>query len=102
VPRDELDEATLALAEEIARNEPFVIQATKRAVNRAWDVAGFRQAMDANVEIDTMIEAANLPDRQEFRRITQEQGLKAAIAWRDERFRAAHAGDDPEAATSGH
>ncbi len=42
VARAELDAATLALAQEIAKNEPFVIQNTKRAANRAWDVAGFR------------------------------------------------------------
>ena len=87
VPRSELDAATLALAEEIARNEPFVIRATKLSVNRVWDVAGFRAALDANTELDVMIESANLPARDEFRRITQEQGLKAAIAWRDARFR---------------
>ena len=87
VPRDELDEATLALASEIARNEPFVIQTTKRAANRAWDVAGFRAAMAANTELDVMIETSNLPARDEFRRITNEQGLKAAIAWRDAKFR---------------
>lgn len=87
VPADELDAATLALAEEIAKNEPFVIQTTKRAVNRAWDVAGFRAAMSANTELDVMIETANLPARDEFRTITQEKGLKAAIAWRDARYR---------------
>jgi enoyl-CoA hydratase len=87
VPREELDEATLSLAEEIAKNEPFVVQATKRAVNRAWDVAGFRAALAANTELDVAIETANLPARDEFRRITVERGLKAAIAWRDERFR---------------
>ncbi|GIV00680.1 MAG: enoyl-CoA hydratase [Actinomycetota bacterium] len=87
VPRAELEAATLALAEEIAKNEPFVVRATKRAVNRVWDVAGFRAAMAANTEIDTIIETANLPARDEFRRITQEQGLKAAIAWRDARYR---------------
>ncbi|MGZ4148905.1 MAG: enoyl-CoA hydratase/isomerase family protein [Actinomycetota bacterium] len=87
VPREELDDATLALAQEIAKNEPFVVQTTKRAVNRAWDVAGFRAAMAANTELDVMIETANLPARDEFRRITSEQGLKAAIAWRDEKFR---------------
>ena len=87
VPRDELDDATLALAQEIAKNEPFVIQMTKRALNRAWDVAGFRAAMAANTELDVMIETSNLPARDEFRRITGEQGLKAAIAWRDARFR---------------
>jgi enoyl-CoA hydratase len=87
VPADELATATLALAEEIAKNEPFVVQTMKRAVNRVWDVAGFRTAMAANTELDVMIETANLPARDEFRRITQEQGLKAAIAWRDARFR---------------
>jgi enoyl-CoA hydratase len=91
VPRDRLDDATMELAEEIAKNEPFVVQTTKRAVNRAWDVAGFRAAMAANTELDVMIETANLPARDEFRGITQEQGLKAAIAWRDARFR----GDAP-------
>jgi len=87
VPRDDLDDATLQLANEIAKNEPFVIQTTKRAVNRAWDVAGFRAAMAANTELDVMIETANLPARDEFRRITLERGLKAAIAWRDDAFR---------------
>jgi enoyl-CoA hydratase len=87
VPRAELDEATLALAEEIAKNEPFVIRTTKRAVNRVWDVAGFREAMAANTELDVEIETANLPARDEFRRVTTEQGLRAAIAWRDARYR---------------
>jgi enoyl-CoA hydratase len=87
VPRDELDAATLELAEEIAKNEPFVVQATKRSVNRAWDVAGFRASMEANTDLDVLIETANLPARDEFRRITQEEGLKAAIAWRDARYR---------------
>ncbi len=87
VPRDRLDEETLALADEIARNEDFVVQTTKRAVNRAWDVAGFRAAIEANTELDTIIETANLPARREFREITQRDGLNAAIAWRDARYR---------------
>lgn len=87
VPRAELDAATLALAEEIAKNEPFVVQMTKRSVHRTWEEAGFRRAMEDNVEFDVLIETANLPQRDEFRRITAEQGLKAAIAWRDARYR---------------
>jgi enoyl-CoA hydratase len=87
VPRASLDDATLDLANQIAMNEPFVIQTTKRAANRAWDVAGLRAALAANTELDVMIETANLPARDEFRRITQDQGLKAAVAWRDAKFR---------------
>ena len=87
VPRDELDDATLTLAEEIARNEPFVVSTMKASINRVWQLSGLRAALDANIELDVMIETANLPARDEFRRVTQEEGLKAAIAWRDARFR---------------
>jgi enoyl-CoA hydratase len=87
VPRDELDDATMALAGEIARNEPFVVRTMKASINRVWQLAGLRAALDANTELDVMVETANLPARDEFRRITQEEGLKAAIAWRDARHR---------------
>jgi enoyl-CoA hydratase/carnithine racemase len=87
VAADELDAATLALAEEIAKNDPFAISMQKKAINRMWEVQGLRAALEANVEIDAMIEAADLPEREEFRTITLEKGLKAAIEWRDARFR---------------
>jgi enoyl-CoA hydratase/carnithine racemase len=87
VPRDELDDATMALADGIASNEPFVVRTMKASINRVWQLAGLRAALDANTELDVMIETANLPARDEFRRITQEEGLKAAIAWRDARYR---------------
>ncbi|MEA2579410.1 MAG: hypothetical protein QOE83_302 [Actinomycetota bacterium] len=87
VPTDQLDDATLALAEEIAKNDPFAVSMQKKAINKMWEVAGFRDAIDANVVIDTMIEVADLPEREEFRTITLEQGLKKAIEWRDARFR---------------
>jgi enoyl-CoA hydratase/carnithine racemase len=87
VPLGELDDATMALAYEIAKNEPFVVRTMKASINRVWQIAGLRAALDANTELDVMIETANLPARDEFRRITQEEGLKAAIAWRDARYR---------------
>jgi enoyl-CoA hydratase len=87
VPAVDLDATVRSLAEEIAKNEPFVVQMTKRTVNRAWDVAGFRAAQAANTEIGTLIESGSLPVRDEFRRRAQEGGLRAAFAWRDSRFR---------------
>jgi enoyl-CoA hydratase len=87
VPAAELDDATLELAEEIAKNDPFAVSMQKRAINAAWEGAGFREAIAANVAFDAMIETADLPERVEFRRITTEKGLKEAIAWRDARFR---------------
>ena len=89
VPRDRLEEETLALANSIAVLDPVAISLTKRSINRAWEVAGFRQALMANVDLDAVIESAEVPERREFNRIRAEQGLKAAIAWRDARFRGA-------------
>jgi len=89
VPRDELESATLALANEIAILDPVAIAMTKRSINRSLEIAGFREALQANVDIDAVIEAAEVPERKEFGRIRDAQGLKAAIAWRDARFRGA-------------
>ncbi len=36
VPRDELEGATMALADEIAKNEPFVVRTMKASINRVW------------------------------------------------------------------
>jgi enoyl-CoA hydratase/carnithine racemase len=88
VPHAQLEDAVMTMAEEIAKNEPVVVQLTKRALNRTWEVAGFRAAQQANAELGTIIESANLPIRDEFRRRAQVDGLKAAFAWRDQRFRA--------------
>lgn len=87
VPRDELEPATLALANEIAILDPVAISLTKKAINRSWEIAGFREALWSNVDLDSVIEGAEVPDRLEFNRIRDEQGLKAAIVWRDARFR---------------
>jgi enoyl-CoA hydratase len=87
VPVAELDAATLALAEQIAINDPFAVSMQKKAINAVWEQAGFRQAIEANVALDTLIETADLPERTEFRKITLDKGLKEAIAWRDGRFR---------------
>jgi enoyl-CoA hydratase len=87
VPPDRLDGETLDLANTIAVLDPVGISLTKRAINRAWEVAGFREALQANVDLDAVIEAAEVPERKEFNRIRAERGLKAAIVWRDARFR---------------
>jgi len=87
VPRDRLEEETLAVARKIAMMDPVALSLTKRSINRSMEVAGFREALMANVDLDAIIEAAEVPERQEFNRIRQERGLKAAIEWRDARFR---------------
>jgi enoyl-CoA hydratase len=86
VPRARLEEETLSLARRVAAMDPIALSLTKKSINRSMEIAGFREALTANVELDAIIEAAETPERKEFNRIREEQGLKAALAWRDERF----------------
>ena len=87
VANDRLEAATLALATKMAVLDPVAISLTKRAINRALETAGFREALLANVDLDAIIEASEVPERKEFNRLRDAEGLKAAIAWRDARFR---------------
>ena len=41
----------------------------------------------AALDIDTLIESTMTPEKVEFKRIREEQGLKAALAWRDAKFK---------------
>ena len=87
VPPDRLEAEAMALAEEIAKNDPEAVRLTKIALNRTYERMGLRDALAINLELDTIMEAAETPMRREFNRIREAQGLKAAIAWRDARFR---------------
>lgn len=72
-------------AREIVSAAPLSVELTKRAINRSFDMRGMRNALLAAVETDIVIETSGGPERAEFNRIRKEQGLKAAIEWRNSR-----------------
>lgn len=89
VPRDELDSTARELALRIAPTPLAVLRLTKQALNRAYEAKGLRTAVNANVDISAILNGANTPEQQEFDKVAAEQGLKAALAWRDERYNVA-------------
>ena len=86
VPDGEEFEEAMRIARSIAAAAPEAVQATKRAVNRSYEMAQMRAALLAALETDIEIEGAENPEKAEFNRIRREEGLKAAIAWRDAKF----------------
>ena len=76
----------MRLARNVAQSSPASVQKSKEAVNRAYDMMGLRQALATGLDIDVDINATPTYEKQEFSRIRKEQGLKAAITWRDARF----------------
>lgn len=80
-------ESAVAMASEIAAAAPLSVELVKRSVNRTYEIMGMRQALQGALDAAVLIEAQAGPERSEFNRIRHEQGLKAALAWRDARFK---------------
>ena len=86
VPPDELDDAVAELVRKIAPTPLPVLRLTKLALVRAAEARGLREAVNANLELSAILNATETPEGREFARIASEQGLKAALAWRDSRY----------------
>jgi enoyl-CoA hydratase len=86
VPADELDAAVDSLVRAIAPTPLAVLRLTKIALTRAYEAMGLREAVNANLDLSAVLNAADTPEQREFDRIVAAEGLKAALAWRDERY----------------
>ena len=86
VPAERLAAEVDALADRLARTPPEVMAPTKRMLNRAMDAAGFRVAVEAGIDLGAIINAADTPEQREWDEIVRRDGLKAALAWRDQRY----------------
>jgi enoyl-CoA hydratase len=84
VPADELEEETESLAARIALTPLDYLAVEKAATNRYFELMGIRTAVAAGAEYDTLYHAT--PTAKEFFNLVQEQGLKAALDWRDSPF----------------
>ncbi len=83
VPNGEEFDRAKAIARSMAAAAPGAVRLSKRAINRSYDAMGMREALASALELDIYIEAAGGAERAEFDRIRREQGLNAALEWRD-------------------
>lgn len=86
VPKGEAQAAALNMARHIAVIDPNLVQETKRAINRQFEIMGLTEALDEALDIDLGIEGEGSIDKKTFMDIARKDGLRAAIAWRDARF----------------
>jgi enoyl-CoA hydratase/carnithine racemase len=86
VPRDELPAATMKLARRLALVAPEALAACKLAINRGADAAGFRNAMQAGIDVVAPLYVAKTEVGQKFREIAQKEGVAAAVKWRRAQF----------------
>jgi enoyl-CoA hydratase/carnithine racemase len=87
VPRAELRGATLKYARRLALIAPEALAATKRAINRGIEDAGFRNALQSGLDVVAPLYAATTEVGRQFDEIRARDGLKAALKWRRDQFR---------------
>lgn len=86
VAAEELHVAARELALSVAQNDQLAVRLTKRAINHSYDAAGMRQALREALELDVEIESTETPESRAFNDMMEQQGVRAAIAWRRSQF----------------
>ena len=87
VPLAELRTASLRYAKRLSLISPEALYATKRAVNRGADAAGFRTAICAGLDVVGPLYATTTELGAKFREIASTKGVPAAVRWRSAQFR---------------
>jgi len=87
VPAAALREETLKYARRMTLVSPEALVATKLSINRGADVAGFRNAMMAGLDVVAPLYAAKTEAGMAFKKITKDEGLGAALKWRMSQFK---------------
>jgi enoyl-CoA hydratase len=86
VPAERLTEEVEALVAKIVPTPLAVLRYTKLALLRCCEAMGLGQAVTANLDLSAILNASNTPEQREFDTIAARDGLKAALAWRDQRY----------------
>jgi enoyl-CoA hydratase len=86
VAADELEGEVARLVARIAATPLAVLKLTKRALNRAYLCMGLAEAVEANLDLSAILNAADTPEQKAFDTIVRADGLRAALAWRDARY----------------
>ncbi len=85
VPAESLDASVDGLANKIAKIPWEMLAANKSIVNKALDLMGRNMMQVIAAETDAVSHQSSIV--REFNRISSEEGLKAALAWRDAPFK---------------
>ena len=86
-PANELDEAVEREIRAMSSIAPDLLAANKQSVNQAYEIMGFRTALQTGWQWHAL-SGQMRPGAGDFGRISSEEGLKAAIEWRDGPFKA--------------
>ena len=82
----ELDAEVSRFVARIAPTPLPVLRLTKLALNRAALAMGLAEAVEGNLDLSAILNAADTPEQNRFDELVRSEGLRAALKWRDERY----------------
>ena len=87
VPLAELREKSLAWAKRLSLISPEALYATKLAINRGADAAGFSNRINIGLDVVAPLYATKTELGQRFRELAATEGVPAAVRWRGAQFK---------------
>ena len=86
VPLESLEQAVLNLAKKLARLPLGTPNQNKRLINRAYELMNVREALTLSRDHAVHVLLSKDGEALEFDRIVEQEGLKAALRWREAKF----------------
>jgi enoyl-CoA hydratase len=78
--------AGIALARGVALMDPDSVKMTKQAINQTYEIMGLGKALRMGADTSVKIETLETELRKHFNQILRDEGMKAALTWREARL----------------
>ncbi len=86
-PKAHLRSEVLKIAHRMSQVAMACLTWNKRTVRHTYETMGFDAAMQYGFEAATILDTTHTPEFVDFARVRSDQGLGAALKWRDDQFR---------------
>jgi enoyl-CoA hydratase/carnithine racemase len=87
VPHDRLMTECEKTARKLMKIAQVGVKFNKAAINRAFENMGFLNSIYQNLELVVLFDTTRTEEQETFNQIRKEKGLRAALDWRDARFK---------------
>lgn len=87
VPLNDLDSTVSKVAEQLLKLPQPAIRLLKRGINRIYEIQGLKGAIEGWVDSTLLVDFMKTPEMEKFAGIVAQEGLSAALKWRDQRYK---------------
>ena len=87
VPPEKLMERARQQALLLSKVAPLAVQLTKEGLNRTYEIMGFLNALNYHDNLVAILDGTRTEEYLQFKKVSDESGLRAALAWRDQQFK---------------